>query len=573
MRRFARLALVVLVATACGGPPPKKAREPRAAEDPWDAAPHSGEWLYVTRDVTGGHAAECKAVAEWIAGEDGCEATVCTHARSLAKDWVSRCAKLDADDVQAVRDTLRKVEARAKSDEEPCATEADEILKGSCEGDPSCKTSAQAWATRCGAKVSSPLLLRMIERSVERRGGKRTSLDARGCDELLVEVKKGYACAQQFACEDAAKAVTTYRARCVSDDEPDTLAAAIVELAVLRGAQTGPSKLAVAKGKISARDVATALEDGAGAALSVCDERVVDLASYVKKRIACKGGSVTFARAFKSEQGLEVRLGTLPFADDATFAARFPSLAVHGEAELRDALALAAFEAALDAATKSPPTEAAIALARAVAQHAAAIKRAAAFREALAARDAALAPALREIGKAKAKSAKARLTVAELSGLLARADSRAFADVGPDGVVSVGASSRASELETSDILPRAMSAYRDAVKPALALGKLRRVDAKTIAMAKQYGRMKAQACGEAENKLSDTEAQAIACAFAVTPCDETKLAALGAALDETRTAAEEARHQLDLVMTGPAAGGRNELVQAAATAGCLEPWW
>ena len=149
MRRFARFAFVVLFAAACGGPSAKKAKEPRAAEDPWDAAPHSGEWLYVTRDVTGGHAAECKAVAEWVAGEDGCEATACTHARSLAKDWLSRCTKIDAGEVQPVRDTLRKVEVRARKDEEPCATDADDILKGTCEGDASCKTSANAISWKC----------------------------------------------------------------------------------------------------------------------------------------------------------------------------------------------------------------------------------------------------------------------------------------------------------------------------------------------------------------------------------------------------------------------------------------
>jgi hypothetical protein len=566
---------IVLVA-ACGGPPPKKVKEPRPPEDPWDAAPHSGEWLYVTRDVQGGHETECQAVAEWIAGESACEANACGHGSSLAKDWLSRCPAIDKDDEPAVRDMAAKLKQRARGDDNACATDAEAILRGECDGDASCKTAAQSWATRCGATLGSPLVMRMVERSVERKVGKRTTLDARNCDELFGDVKKGVACANQIACGDATKAVTTYRARCVSDEEPDTIAAASAAASVLVGAGERVPKLAVRASKVSPRDVATALEDGSGVALSVCGERVQPLAGYVQKRAACKDGAIVFARAVKSGDGLELRVGTLPFPDDVTFAARFPSLVVHGEAELRDAQALAGFEAALDKAAALASSDAAGALpvlAKAVAQNAAALRRTPAFREALTARDAALVPALKELGKLKAKAAKTKLTVAELSGLLARADTRAFADVLVDGTVSVGGQSRASELDTVELLPRSMAAYREGVKPALALGKLRKVDAKTSAMALKYGKMKAQACGEAERKLSQTEGEAIACAFGATPCDDAKLVALGTVLDEARAAAESARHQLDLVTTGPAAGGKDELVQVAATAGCLDPWW
>lgn len=576
MRRSACFFVSIVLVAACGGPPPKKVKEPRPPEDPWDQAPHSGEWLYVTRDVQGGHQAECQAVAEWIAGESSCEGAACAHGSSLAKDWLSRCPAVDKDEEPAVREVAAKLRQQAKGEESACVTDAETILKGNCEGDPSCKATAQTWATRCGGAMGSPLVLRMVERSVERKSGKRTTLDSRTCDELFGEVKKGLACADQIACAEVAKSVTTYRARCASDEEPDTIAAAAAAASVFVGAGERVPKLPVRASKVSPRDVATALEDGSGVALSVCGERVLPLAAYVKKRAACKDGSIVLARAVKASDGLELRVGTLPFPDDVTFAARFPSLTVHGEAELRDAQSLGAFEAALEKASGLARTDAMAALdvlARAVVQNAAAIRRTPAFREAFTARDAALVPALKELGKLKAKAAKGKITVAELSGLLARADTRAFADVLPDGTVSVGGQSRASELDTTELLPRSMIAYREGVKPALALGKLRKVDAKTSAMALKYGKLKAQACGEAEKKLSQTEGEAIACAFGATPCDEAKLVALGTTLDETRAAAESARHQLDLVTTGPAAGGKDELVQVAATAGCLDPWW
>lgn len=560
-----------LLASACGGAPKKKVHE-APPEDPWDRTPHSDEWLHATRDVSGGHEAECKAVAEWIAGEEGCRATVCAHAKDLAKDWLSRCKPHDAGDVATVEEQLAVTSKRAKQDETPCGGELEAILQGECEGDKTCRAPAAAWATRCGATDGTPLVMRMLERSVERRAGERVKLDARSCGELLAEVTAGASCAQQFACEDALRKVETYRMRCEGEGKP-SLAAAVLTLAITHGADKKARPVLAQTSTLTAREISTALDDGTGAALWVCGERTVDLASYLAKRRACKDGTVVYAKAFKREGGLEVRLGTLAFPDDRTFSARFPTLAVDGEAELRDAQALSKFEADLGAVAKSTPAEGVALLGRTMVGAAAAIRRSAAFREALSAADAGLGPAMRELGKLKAAAAKKKMTVAELAGFHARAQERAFADLSDAGVVTPGVATRATELETAELLPRSMAAYLEGYRPADAVAKLRKVDAKTAGLARSYAKIQATACGAAQKRLSEAEQQMIACAFGAAACDEARVSSLTRAIDESRAAAEGARHQLDTVMTGAAQAYKGELVQLAATEGCLEPWW
>lgn len=570
-RRSLGLLALALSVAACGSAPKKKSDEPKRAEDPWDKTPHSDEWLHATRDVPSGHESECKGVVKWIEGEKECRGKMCSHAKDLAKDWLSRCESYDEPHLEGIRDLYDSFKKRAKEEQSPCGREAEEILRGSCGKDKTCKTTAEDWGTKCGKLDGTPLVVRMMERVVERKlDGEKFKMDARGCDDMLAEIAKGSACAQQFACEEALSGVDAYRKRCDAGETP-SLGPAVLIAAISQGAGR-PTAVPAKASKLTDKQMATALEDGSGAALWVCGTRTTDLATYVAKRRDCKDGDVVYAKGFKKDDQLEVRTAKLPFTNDVEFAARFPSLAVHGEHELRDAQSLAAFEAKLADIAKLG-ADGATPLVRLVIEHASALRRSAAFREALGSKDGALSAALGEIGKRKAAAAKGRLTVAELAGLHGRAETRAFADLSAEGTVSVGASTRAAELETAELLPKAMEAYRDAYKPAQAVAKTRKVDKRTAELAKAYGKIQATGCGSAQKALSGAEQAYLACAFGVTSCDDAKKAGILSDLDKARKDAEAARHNLDVVMTGAAAQFRSQLVEISTTEGCFEPWW
>ncbi len=570
------LASTLLLVAACASEAPKRRAEPPRPADPWDDTPHSNEWLYATREASGGHPTECKAAFTWIEGEAECRGAGCVHAKDLAKDWLARCEPHDPDHVDAVKKALPDLAAKARQDASPCSEESEALLRDGCPKTGDCAEAVQAWATRCSKLEASPLTVRMLERVVERKTGRKGKLDGRSCEDLFADIGKGSSCSNTFACEAALKEVDAYRARCeVAGDKPG-IAAAVLSLGITHGAGRPAAPVLTRAGALKNREVATALDDGMGAALSVCGERTSDLARYLAKRRECKDGEIVYARAWKRDGGLEVRLGKLAFPDDRTFSARFPSLAVDGEAELRDAQDLAAFEAELGkiaGLAQGSARDAAASLGKLVVAHALALHRSGAFREALSSKDAALVPAMRELGAQKAKAAKAKLTVAELAGFVARARTRAFADVGPDGAVAVGAATRATEFETEGVLTKGMAAYQEALKPGEAQAKLRKVDARTAKLALAYGKIQADTCGAAEKRLSDAEQKMLACAFGVQPCDEAGAAKLTKEIDDARQQADAARHQLDAVLTGAASSYKGELVERSSSAGCLEPWW
>ncbi len=569
LRRSLALVALAVSASACSpSAKGKPATTPARAADPWEETPHEEEWLHATRGVPSGHESECKAVVTWIEGEKDCQAKLCAHGRDLAKDWLSRCKPFVAASVEEVTDLHDSLKRRAKEAATSCSRAADAILRGECGGAGPCKAKAEDWGTTCGKSDGTPLVVRMLERAVERRSdGAKFRLDVRSCADMLAEVSKASSCAQTFVCADALAGVDAYRKRCDEGEAP-SLGAAVLMAAIAHGA----GKQAPVLARPGSADLPTALADGTGAALWVCGERVSDLATYLARRKACKGGEVVYAKGFKKGDQLEVRVAKLPFSSDADFGARFPSLAVRGEAGLRDAQGLAAFEARLGEIAKQGALGAGP-LVQLIIENAGALRRSGAYREALSSKDTALSVTLAEIGKRKAAAAKGRLTVAELAGLHGRAATRAFADLAPDGTVRVGAATRAAELETAELLPKATTAYLDAYAPAEAIAARRKVDGRTAELAKAYGRIQAVGCGSAQKALSAAEQAYLACAFGTTSCDASQLVGVLADIDKARADAEAARHNLDVVMTGAAATYKGQLIEIATTEGCFEPWW
>jgi len=232
----------------------------------------------------------------------------------------------------------------------------------------------------------------------------------------------------------------------------------------------------------------------------------------------------------------------------------------------------AAGRAELDKAVelgRSSADEAAIAVTRAVLVHGLALHRSAAVKAVLTQHDAALVPALRAIGKLKAAAARSFKTrAADAAGLVARAQTRAFADLGPDGAVNFGAQTRALTLSTTDLLPQSMDAYLTALKGV----RPRKLDSRTAAAQREQGTAAATACGAAERKLQESKKGLVSCNFGLETCDADRHAALAKAVDEARVAAEGAFRDYETARTADAEDA-DTLASAAEGAGCREPWW
>jgi hypothetical protein len=564
----------------CPTEPTTRAHDPVVVEDEWTRIPPSKEWLHATADYSGDHKAECAHVLEWVKGEEKCRASLCEHGRDLADEWSQRCPKFaEKDAVSSVKELKEKLTERATEKATDCGKDFDAILRDGCGAeDSTCQVTGQRWATRCGKSEATPLVTRLLEKTIERKLSEpgTIELDPRTCDELRADVAAVADCKDQFACAAALPRVDVFRTRCDGDADRPTITTAVQLLTVLVGAGKPGEPILTRSGGagILPDEAPVVLADGSGAVITICDERASDFARYFAGRKACTGSKMVVARAFKTARGVEVHVGALDFPDDATFVARYPTIVGARETEARDKEESAALDADLGKAVDLGRNAAGAAsaygvLARAMVAHAPGIKRSAALRGLVTARDEALTLALKELGKAKVAAVKGKVPAPDADGLILRAKTRAFADVAPDGTVQLGAMSRADRLETGALLPKATAAYLDALKPA----KPRKLDKKVVQAAKATGTAAATACGGALRRLQDSKIALINCSFGLETCDEAKTTGLKKSVDDARTAAEAAYHELDLARTGGAADESDALNKAAEQAGCREPWW
>lgn len=583
MRAVGSLLVFSALATAGCSAPTVKPVDPEMAakKDEWDATPPSPEWLHATAGFSGSHKAECEQVAKWIQGEEVCKGAGCTHGRDLARDWLGRCPKLTPETEPSIKALSEKYATAAADPASTCGSDLQAILSNGCGTDTTCAETAQRWATRCGKSDGTPLLLRMLERSVERRltDSSDFELDPRSCDELRAFMREGLSCAQQFACQDMVKRIEMLRSRCERDERP-TVGTAMAELSIIAGAMqpTAPIPVAPSPAKVAPGDVPLPLADGSGAALMICNERPPDLAKYVAARRACESGAISFAKAVKTGTDLEARLGAFEFPSDAVFMARFPSLVTAGERDLRDKEVLTDVETLLTKAAalaqSGKALEAAFELFNAATKHVASIRRSPQIRAAFTSRDEALAPALREIGKAKsAVSSRGRMNTTEFMVFVNRATTRAFADMSQAFSVQPGMATSAVTLDTLSFMPKATEAYLAALKPVMAEASKKRLDPKIVNDSVARGYDLAKACGAAQKAQSEAEQGMLRCVFAIDPCSSAQVEELTKKSDQSRAAAESAFLELHMIMSGPAEAARGEIEQAMLARECNAPPW
>jgi hypothetical protein len=555
-------------------------REALPPEDDWSRMAPSKEWLYATGEFSGPHKAECDHVFGWVKGEEPCNASLCEHGRDLAAEWLTRCTPFeDAPLVSAAQSLQTQLAGRSAEAATECGKRLEGMVRDGCGEDATCAATAQRWATRCAKTEGTPLVMRILQRSLERKaeqGSEPVKLDPRTCDELRKDLSEAARCKDRFACAEAVPRVGIYRDRCESDAERPTIATAVAELTVLVGGSKPAESILVQEGSptLSPSDVPVGLSDGAGGVIYVCEERASDLARYVGARKSCAAGKMVVARAFPTAKGIEVKVGTLEFPDDSSFSARYPTIVAAGELDQRDkeaagALDLAAGKAAELGKSSGNVAEAARILTAAVLSHTLSIKRSAAARDALTRRDELLVPVMKEIARAKAAAARApRVPSADAAGLLARARSRAFADLFPDGSVQIGAATRALTLGTAAILPRAMEAYLGVLKNA----KPRKLDPRSAGAEKARGIAAAQTCGASVKKLQESKKALLGCNFGLEVCENARQVALGKAVDDARAAAENAFRDLETARTADPEDA-DTINRAAESASCREPWW
>jgi hypothetical protein len=572
-RRVARFALLVVPSLlACADPPPPPAAAP--VEDEWSRAP-SPAWLVATHGASAAHPAECAASLAWLEKDEGCAGAACGRAAALGKEWLTRCPKIDDAHAARVKELVTRFTERADQAPSACDEQAEAMLRDGCRK-ASCVSSAQTWATRCAARLKSPLTVRFVERLVERKieSEERIELDPRSCDALGAEVLPGAGCRDQFACADAFKKFDVVRERCTDAADLPTVAVGAVAVSMAAGAKQKPPRIRVRAGasKVTPAESALALGDGSGVAVAVCDDRPAAVDEYVAARAACKNGQIDIARAFSVGDAVEVRFGKLAFPDDATFEARFPTIHLAGEVEARDrrsAGALAGVFAGAAAEGRGAKGLAAAlrALRTAFDHHGGAVRRATSPLPG----EEALAPLFAELGRAKRARASAS-GAGDASGILARGRTRPLADIDEKGGVKAGAASPAGRIDATKALPSAMRAYVAALDPG-GRGGAPRVDAATANKARATGLERARACAESEKRLQSFKATLVSCAFELESCAPDKLAEATAAVDDGMVAAAAAWDAFDTARTGAASAFAGELTDAAQAAGCREPWW
>jgi hypothetical protein len=547
-------------------------------EDEWARLPQSKEWLYATGDFRGTeHEKECDHVLGWVKGEADCKASLCEHGRDLAKDWLARCEKYGTKSAtDEVKELASKLGDKAGEKPSDCATQFDTILRDGCGADATCEKTSQRWATRCGKAEGTPLLLKSLERAVERKLEQPAgiTLDTHTCPELAKDLFDAAKCKDQFACQDAIARVTVYRERCESAEERPTIAVAALELGISAAAALKTEPIGVQQGSpnVASGDVPVGLGDGSGAIVMVCEQRIASFDAYLEARKGCQSGRIVMARAFKGAKGPEVRVGTFDFPSDAVFAARFPTLVAFGELEAREKEAKQSLDADLAkiaGLAKSNVGDAVKALAVSLSTNAGWLKRGKSLRVALSSHDADLAPVVAEIGKRKAAALKGRVSAADTQGLVTRATDQLLADVALDGSIQIGATTPASTLRLGAALPTSLAALNTALKPAFALAKSRKLDKKAQTAAKTTASDQARACGAAEKKLQDAKGSLVSCAFGLETCDEAKLETLAKQLDDGRAEAEASFAAATRAVQSQGAGADDPI----GSSGCREPWW
>jgi len=575
MRHLATIAIAAVAALsqlACGAEPSKRAVQAPSRADVDKNWKSSALWLYATPGLGGGRATECRHVHEQLKEESRCKGKLCRHGGELASEWLEKCPKLTPKSVDEVSELQGELSDRAEGKATDCSRELKDLLGDGCEPS-ACLERAQRWATECAESEGGPLTVRMLERAAERNsGGERVRLDTRGCKTLRGQLREGASCADETLCKKAHEQVKAHRERCEQGDDRADIGAGVWQLAIAEGAAREPETLKIADDPAGMPDDPglLALEDGSGALLRVCYERVTELDAYLKARDGCAEGSMLVARAQPGEDSRLLLVGRVYLPTPAPLTVLLPNLHMRGEYDHRQEKELAELRSELAAVLEASEADSANKLLKLAHKHANWIGRSQAVREVVTAKDAALAPILKKLAATKVRGSSQVADVANLRGLLHRARTRPFADLRLDGEFGLGADTNGFFVNAGELLPEAMAGYRKALKPLeRTVRRSREPKGSDLRIARDFGAESARACGAAQKQMRQLEKDLLACVFDLEGCDPAKQLALAEQWGAQRDAATRTRRALDIAM-GVLGKSSDQL---ASDANCEQPWW
>jgi hypothetical protein len=567
-RRRAVVWALVAIAAGCGGAPRRSKSRPHfaIADDP--NAKRSTEWLYATQSSRG--VEDCEQVRQVLVGEAGCASASCSHARRLARDWMAVCRGRaragEAAEIQRLGDEF----ARRAANPAPSACEqAERWLRDGCGKNGACEAEAEEWATRCGQAVKSPLLIAMLEKSIEQSQDEPhpVKLDTRSCDDLAHEVVSAADCDHQFACQDSLPKVTLWHSRCpTSEAKPMALRVAAAELAIRQGAGESPDAIPVEPEPAPAalREVPLALESGDGAVLRVCGKRARELASYLDLCRGCTDGEVVVVKTFPAGSRRELRIGTFDHPNDVTWFRRWPTSLVAGEREHREQAQAGRLKARFDELIRHPRESAEAQrawrdLLRTFGELEPSLGRSPVLAQSLSEMDGALLVWFMELGRRKRQAKTDGLRPLERYAYANRSLGLPLADLAADGKVEIGAQQAGSQFDLGLALPRSVGAYRAELAPSGKTVAPKPADLKAEAALRDVIRSLGSSCRDAEQAAQLAEQAWIDCGFHAASCDVERRQALGRALDKARKEAGQMLRGAALAVASLPAASRPEL--------------
>jgi hypothetical protein len=553
--------LAVVAGVACGPSPATKEPTPILHDGP---QPESTEWLYATPRGSGVIKEECGLVQQALAPETECKGEICEYAVNLAKDWLNTCKTIAPDQVSAVNQTLAALQQRARESAGECGREATLLVDRGCPEAADCAEVAQKWATRC-ADLATPLVVRMIEKQVERNTQTPTKLDVTSCDQMFAEVTKTTECSNDFDCQEKVDQLRAYQARCATPGAPIPLEQALKEAKLLWAAKQPQTGIPVSEAKFAAKQNRLMLGDGKGFVVAVGDQVV----PTVKLLIATLDNSefalpLQMARIFTGKKTpFELRLGRLAAPDAATLFRRFPSLSFEGQSQ---ALKLAAANRAIanlnQVVTKTAQNEILAGLI-AVLGDAAITQDDAEFREEIGKADKHLSRTLARLAREKRQRLPSPREPKDRVAFARRNWSHPFSDVNANGEVEVGAATMALFANVEVLLPKSFEAYREEMD--FSVGRARRKLQKAFEEElKSAANSRAQQCAKTQQAVLGIEKQLLDCAFAIKACEGEDLEEAGERLDRALDAHDQARVDLELSVLNLENGPDKKLSAAVA---------
>ena len=282
---------------ACSEPLPRAAT--RSPDELTEEPRLSAEWILVAESRAEGRDQVCQQVFAHIAGEAQCASTACRHALRLARDWTAHCRAIASGSRAAEVERLSILyESRATKPPDACVEQAERWLRDGCGQNGACQQPAHEWTTRCAKATGSPLLLLLLEKTIEQSLNGAPSA-GRSCHDLGADLRQAAECDARSDCEDALPKLELYRQRCRTGKlTPIGPAEGLAELAILEGAGRSPPPLLVSSEPrtLGPEQPKVALVGGSGVVLRVCGKRVVDLGQYLEQRRQCTDGEVLVAR-------------------------------------------------------------------------------------------------------------------------------------------------------------------------------------------------------------------------------------------------------------------------------------